>query len=94
MRPENFVFLVFLLIVLRVEGETPSYLGQVTAIAVFTAREGARGVYPRVFGSAVLATLTIGLPRPILLWATADIGPAVESHCFFPPPFREPDDVT
>lgn len=66
------------------------YLGQIAPVAVFTAREGARGVYAGVFGRAVLTTLSIGLPRPFLLRA-ADIGPTVKTHCLFPPPLREPD---
>lgn len=69
---------------------TGPYLGQVAPVAVLTARERARGVYPGVFGRAVLATLPIGLPRPILLRA-ADIGPTVKSYCLFPPPLREPN---
>lgn len=69
---------------------TGPYLGQVAPVAVLTARERARGVYSGVFGRAVLATLPIGLPRPILLRA-ADIGPTVKSHCLFPPPLREPN---
>lgn len=68
-----------------------SYLGQIAPVAVFTAREGARSVYPGVFGRAVLATLPIGLPRPFLLLRAADIGPTVKTHCLFPPSLREPD---
>lgn len=67
------------------------YLGQIAPVAVFTAREGARSVYPGVFGRAVLATLPIGLPRPFLLLRAADIGPTVKTHCLFPPSLREPD---
>lgn len=67
------------------------YLGQIAPVAVFTAREGARSVYPGVFGRAVLATLPIGLPRPFLLRRAADIGPTVKTHCLFPPSLREPD---
>lgn len=67
------------------------YLGQIAPVAVFTAREGARSVYPGVFGRAVLATLPIGLPRPFLLLRAADIGPTIETHCLFPPSLREPD---
>lgn len=69
----------------------PPYLGQIAPVAVFTAREGARSVYPGVFGRAVLATLPIGLPRPFLLLRAADIGPTVKTHCLFPPSLREPD---
>lgn len=67
------------------------YLGQIAPVAVFTARERARSVYPGVFGRAVLATLPIGLPRPFLLLRAADIGPTVKTHCLFPPSLREPD---
>lgn len=67
------------------------YLGQIAPVAVFTARERARSVYPGVFGRAVLATLPIGLPRPFLLLRAADIGPTVKTHCLFPPPLREPN---
>jgi len=67
------------------------YLGQIAPVAVFTAREGARSVYPGVFGRAVLATLPISLPRPFLLLRAANIGPTVKTHCLFPPSLREPE---
>lgn len=67
-----------------------AYLGQVAPVAVFTAREGARGVYAGIFGRAVLATLPIGLPGPIFLRVAPGIGPTVKSHRLFPPSLREP----
>lgn len=84
-------FFVFLLEPVDFTRSALSYLGQIAPVAVFTAREGARSVYPGVFGRAVLATLPIGLPRPFLLLRAADIGPTVKTHCLFPPPLREPD---
>lgn len=73
--------------------ESWAYLGQVATIAVLAAGECARCIYSRVFGRAVLTTLTISLPGPILVAAaivTTDIGPSVESDSFFPPSFSEP----
>lgn len=67
-----------------------AYLGQIAPVAIFTAREGARGVNARVFGRAVLAALTIGLPRPIFLRVTGGIDPTMKSYCLFPPSLREP----
>ena len=72
------------------KGMKRAYLGQIAPVAVFTAREGARGVNSRVFGRAVLATLPIGLPRPIFLRLATGIGPTVKSHRLFPPSLREP----
>lgn len=71
-------------------GRRRAYLGQVAPVAVFATREGARRVNAGVFGRAVLATLPIGLPRPILLRVAAGIGPTVKSHRLFPPSLREP----
>lgn len=87
----NRCFVFFLLEPVDFTRSALSYLGQIAPVAVFTAREGARSVYPGVFGRAVLATLPIGLPRPFLLLRAADIGPTVKTHCLFPPPLREPD---